>query len=95
MSGSHFYHAQFYAVVAGAVAGDVAVAGIKVTDKLKAVIFYAGAGVDVTDVSNLTSEFTITAKDTINNTGGTDTSGGKLEVIADQADPYGGDLNEE
>jgi len=67
--------------VAGAAPGDVTVTGINVGDTLVSVIFFPGAGLAVTDVIDLTSEFTITALNTINNGGGTDTSGGKLLVM--------------
>lgn len=56
--------------VTGAAAGDVTVTGIALNDKLLGVI-----KVDATDVSeafvDLTAEFSITAANTINNTGGT------------------------
>lgn len=69
-----------HAVVAGGAAGNFTVTGILTTDELNEVIYYVGAGVAVTDVSDLTSEFTITASNTINNTGGTASTGGKLLV---------------
>lgn len=69
------------AVVAGGVAGNITVTGIATEDTLVSVIRFTGGGVDVTDVEDLTSEFTITAADTINNTGGTNTTGDKLLVI--------------
>lgn len=69
------------AVVAGGAAGDIAVTDIKTGDTLDAVIYYVGAGTAVTDVVDLTSEFTIKAGNgVITNTGGTATTGGKLEV---------------
>jgi len=68
------------AIITGGAAGDHTVTGIDTSDRLVSVFYAVGAGTDVTDVSNLTSEFSITAADTINNTGGTDTSGGKLIV---------------
>ena len=68
------------AVVSGGAAGDITVTGIKTGDELSAVVYYVGAGTAVTDVVDLTSEFTISAADTIDNTGGTATTGGKLEV---------------
>lgn len=61
-------------VAVGAVAGDVTVTGIKTTDQIasvEAVEFAAGVP---SAVHGLTSEFTITADDTINNTGGTSTA---------------------
>ena len=68
-------------LVAGGAAGNFTVAGIAVTDLLVLILYYAGAGVAVTDVLDLTSEFTITGANTINNSGGTDTTGGKLVVL--------------
>ncbi len=50
-------------IVAGAAAGDITVTGIEVGDKLVSVLDIAGV--------DLTSEFTVTAADTINNDGGT------------------------
>lgn len=66
--------------VAGAAAGAVTVTGIGARDKLlqvNSVVIATGISTD------LTSEFTITGADTINNNGGTDTSGGTkyLQVI--------------
>lgn len=79
-------------IVAGAAAGNVTVTGIKPFDKLVSVLH-----VDFTDASetgqDLTSEFSITAVDTINNTGGTASTGGFLIVTYWRADPRGGDLN--
>lgn len=68
------------AVVAGAAAGNITVTGIKARDTLVSVLRAVGGGTDVTDVTNLTAEFSITAADTINNTGGTATTGSKLIV---------------
>lgn len=69
------------AVVAGGAAGDFTVTGISTTDQLVSVLYFTGAGTDITDLSDLTGEFSISAADTINNTGGTATTGGKLVVI--------------
>ncbi len=69
-----------YALIAGGAAGNLTVTGIKTTDSLRLVLYFIGAGTAVTDVSNLTSEFTISATNTINNTGGT-ASTGKLLVV--------------
>lgn len=66
------------AVVAGAVAGDITVTGIRAEDDLVAVFFHDPGGPSLTD---LTSEFTITADDTINNTGGTSTAAGTVMVV--------------
>lgn len=87
MSESHTDLALRQTVVAGAAAGDVTVTGIKTTDKLKAVI-------DLTAPADLTSEFTISAANTINNTGGTSSAGsGPLLVTYIASDDRGGDLN--
>ena len=69
------------AVVAGAAAGNFTVTGIKTTDTLAAVIQFVGAGTAVTDIADLTSEYTISATNTINNTSGTASTGGKLLVM--------------
>ena len=68
------------AVVAGAAAGNITVTGIKTRDTLVSVLHMAGAGTAVTDVANLVTEFTISAANTINNTGGTSSASGKLVV---------------
>lgn len=68
------------AVIAGGAAGNHTVTGIRVGDELVSVIHVAGAGTDVTDIANLTSEFSVSADDTINNTGGTSSAGGKLLI---------------
>lgn len=68
------------AVVAGGAAGNITVTGVAVGDQLVAVTRFIGAGVAVTDVSSLTTEFAITNTNVINNTGGTNTTGDKLEV---------------
>lgn len=64
--------------VAGAAAGDVTVTGIATTDTLVAVVNIDIGGDAIT---TLTSEFTISAADTINNTGGTSSAGGVLFII--------------
>lgn len=69
------------AVIAGGAAGSHTVTGIKAGDELITVIRFVGAGTDITDVADLTSEFDVTADDTINNTGGTATTGSKLLVL--------------
>lgn len=68
------------AVVTGGAAGDMTLAAIAATDTLVAVLLFVGAGVAVTDIVDLTSEFTVAAGK-INNTGGTATTGGKLLVL--------------
>lgn len=73
-------------VIAGGAAGDHTVTGIETGDALRAVLF-----IDATDASetysDLTSEFSISAADTINNGGGTDTSGGALIVVYEDLTP--------
>ena len=68
------------AVVNGGSAGNITVTGIATTDVLEAVLYFPISTGTVTSVSDLASEFSITAANTINNTGGTATTGGKLEV---------------
>lgn len=63
-------------IVAGAVAGNVVVTGVQAEDELVRVLHETIAGFLV----DLTSEFTISADDQINNTGGTDTSSDSLIV---------------
>jgi len=67
-------------IIAGGAAGDHTVTGIAVGDSLVAVLH-----VDFTDVSetgaDITSEFSISGASTINNTGGTATTGGFLVVV--------------
>lgn len=72
---SHMDLALRTAVVAGAVAGDLTVTGIRPGDVLKAVQRVDAAG------ANLVDEFTITAADTINNVGGTSTATQVVLVI--------------
>jgi hypothetical protein len=69
------------ALIAGGAAGNFTVTGIKVGDEIDLVLRFVGAGVAVTDVSDITSEFTITATNTINNTAGTNTTGDKLLIL--------------
>lgn len=63
-------------IVSGDSAGDITVTGIKSYDSLISVLHDTASAILV----DLTSEFSITADDTINNTDGTDTSGDKLVV---------------
>jgi len=73
-------------IIAGGAAGDHTVTGIEVGDALRAVLF-----IDATDASeaytDLTAEFSITADDTINNAGGTATTGGGLVVVWEDLTP--------
>lgn len=63
------------ATIAGDAAGDLTLAGIYPGDELLIVQDVAAAG------ANLVDEFEIVDEDTINNTGGTDTTGMLLLVI--------------
>jgi hypothetical protein len=81
--------------IAGGAAGNHTVTGIAASDTLLSVVF-----VDATDVSeavtDLTSEFAISAADTVNNAAGTDTTGGFLLVTyLDASVAAGADLTEE
>lgn len=60
-------------VATGGAAGDITVTGINLGDKLSLVL-------NLTDLVDLTSEFSITAANTINNAGGTATTGDALLV---------------
>lgn len=68
-------------VISGGSAGDHTVSGIETQDRIAAVIQFVGAGTDVTDIADLTDEFSIASDGTINNGGNTDTSGDKLLVV--------------
>lgn len=67
-------------VATGGAAGNITVSGIGANDRLVSVMVAEGAGTDVTDLTDLTAEFDITAANTINNTGGTSTAGAALIV---------------
>lgn len=61
-------------LVTGAVAGDVAVSGIKKGDNLVSVF-------NMTALTDLTSEFSITDDGLINNVGGTSTAAAVVKVL--------------
>lgn len=63
-------------ILAGGAAGDHTLTGVALTDSLLEVQHVIAAG----GVADLTAEFTITAPNTINNVGGTDTTGDQLAV---------------
>ena len=65
--------------IAGGAAGNHTVTGIAVGDEI-AWIDHISTAAAVATIADLTSEFTISAADTINNTGGTDTSSDQLGV---------------
>lgn len=68
-------------VVAGAAAGAVTVTGIVVGDEIQSVVAHqVSASVGIDSVADLTSEFSITAADTIDNTGGTSSANGFLVI---------------
>jgi hypothetical protein len=66
-------------IVAGAAAGDRTITGIALNDRLISVIRIDGTDASET-FADLTAEFTITAANTINNAGGTTTTGSGLIV---------------
>jgi len=65
------------ALVAGGAAGDFTVTGIATADNLVMVLHYTTGAA----LADLTSEFSITAANTINNDGGTATTSDQLVVI--------------
>ena len=69
-----------HAVVTGGAAGNLTATGIATTSKLLSVVQFLGAGTTVTGLADLTSQFTIPSANTINNTGGTNTTGSQLLV---------------
>lgn len=68
-------------LINGGAAGNHTVSGIRVGDSLISVIQFDVDTDGIVGVADLTSEFTITGNDTINNTGGTNTTGDKLYVL--------------
>jgi len=66
-------------LIAGGAAGDLAVTGITVNDEIVEVLQYVGAGVSVTNIVDLTAEFT-PGLGVINNAAGTASTGSKLMV---------------
>ncbi len=70
-------------LAAGAAAGNVTVTGIATTDTLVSVLVFTTAA-SIATVADLTAEFTITATDTVNNTGGTSTANNQLLIIVDR-----------
>lgn len=70
-------------LVLGGAAGNLAVAGIRPGMNILSVVAFGlteGAPNTFSGLADLTSEFTITANDTINNTGGTSTAD-KLVIV--------------
>jgi hypothetical protein len=80
-------------VIDGGAAGDHTVTGIAVGDALRAVLkldFTLTEGTPNTRTwaaSDLTGEFSITGDNTINNAGGTDTTGAVLVVVYEDLTP--------
>lgn len=75
-------------IVKGGAAGNLTVTGIATNDVLKSVVAFkpsSASGVIAT-VLNLLSEFEITAANTINNTGGSDTSNYGVIVTYEDVD---------
>lgn len=70
--------------VAGAVAGDLVVTGIKLGDRLISVMPNVAS-------ADLVDEFAVTADDTINNAGGTSTA---AQVVTVLWEVYGGGVQE-
>lgn len=71
---------QKVTLVAGGAAGDHTVAGIAVGDDIAWVGHFTTAAA-IASLADLTSEFSITAANTINNAAGTDTTNDQLMVI--------------
>jgi hypothetical protein len=76
------------ATVAGGAAGDITVTGIGATDRIVSVtVLDRDATAANINLATLTSEFTVTAANTINNAGGTATTGNALLVVWEAANP--------
>jgi hypothetical protein len=74
----------------GAAAGNVVVTGvIKARDTLVQVLAYTLSGVLLKDSNDYTGEFTISADNQLNNTGGTSSAGKILDVIVARKDLLG------
>lgn len=73
--------------VAGAAAGNITVSGVLAADKIVGVSAFGvteGTPNTFSGILNLTSEFTVTADNTINNTSGTSTSGKLVTVLVER-----------
>lgn len=89
MGNTHFSGINFKTrVISGGVAGNLTVTGIAVGDTLVAVsgLSLTEGAPNTINPQNLTSEFSITAANTINNAGGTNTTGMCLFVFYLDAD---------
>jgi len=71
---------QFTFFGVGSTAGNVTVPGVKTTDRILLVESLTLASGAPSAVADLTSEFTIPAANTVNNTGGTSTAGAFVAV---------------
>lgn len=79
------------AVIAGGSAGDLTVTGIATTDRLVGVVrLNRDATAANVNIDALTSEFTITAANTLNNAAGTATTGDSLLVLWESVAPIKG-----
>lgn len=81
------------AVVDGGAAGDITVTGIEAQDEILSV-YHISVTTNFTDTislgsEDLTSEFSVSADDTINNTGGTSSASGLLLVVWKKVHPNG------
>lgn len=85
---THLTSSQTIAMVDGGAAGDITVTGIESQDELVSVTHLSSA-TNVLSTEDLTDEFSVTADDTINNTGGTSTADGALLVVWNKKSPYG------
>lgn len=79
--------------ISGGAAGNHTLTGITTKDVILGVSHITGDGTQLTGGEDLTAEFSITADDTINNTGGTSSANGVLIVLYAYAHAQGGDLN--
>ena len=71
----------------GAAAGNITVTGVLAADKIIGVSAFAlteGTPNTFSGILNLASEFTVTAADTINNTGGTATAAHLVTVLVER-----------
>lgn len=78
-------------VIDGGAAGNHTVTGILATDELISVIHVEGDGTQLTGAADLTDEFSISADDEIDNTGGTATTNGVLIVTYNRPRAVSGD----
>jgi hypothetical protein len=80
---------QFRFLGNGAAAGAVAVTGVILArDSLVQVLAYTLSGVLLKDCNDYTNEFSITADNTVNNTGGTSTAGKIVDVTVARKSLY-------